>query len=113
MAVARINLKYLTMMQTFMLMPSISDAQTRAYSMYPDWNISLGRYFKKLKLGIDLSCSDVLHGQNSVFSETAGPGFYDVRQSGRLGRSFDFSVYWRIGRFKNAPSVSHSSYDLD
>ena len=113
MAIARINLKYLTILQTFMLMPSISDAQTRAYCMYPDWNIEIGRYFKKIRLGVNLYCSDVLHGRNSVFSETSGPGFYDVRQSGRLGRSFGISAFWRIGRFKNAPSVRHSSYDLE
>lgn len=113
MAIARINLKYLTILQTFMLMPSISDAQTRTYSMYPDWNINIGRYFGKLKLGVNLYCSDVLHGRNSVFSGTSGPGFYDMCQSGRPGRSFGISAYWRIGRFKSPPTVSHSSYDLE
>ncbi len=112
MATARINLKYLTMVHTFMLTPSISDAQTQKFSMYPDWSITLGKYFEKIKLGVNLYCTDVLHGRNSVSSETSGSGFYDVSLTGRLGRSFGISAYWRIGRFKNSPSVTHSSYDF-
>lgn len=81
--------------------------------MYPNWNIGIGRYLEKLKLGINLYCSDIIHGKNFMVSEISGPGFYDISHSGRLGRSFGISAYWRIGRFKNPPSVNHSSYDLE
>ena len=111
MCVARF--RYFTLLQMFRLYPSAVDAQTRAFRLNPSLGFEISRYWDKIHLGTSIGVTDLLHGRSSTPSVKAGDGFVQTTYSQRLGRYVHFSIFWRIGKFKNSPSVKHESYDMD
>lgn len=83
------------------LQPSLNSVQMRKLVLEPTANITLSRYFKKPRIGVSLDVNDVLHsgGMRESFIQM---GQYTQRNLiERLGRSFNFRIYWRIGKFQN------------
>ncbi len=106
------DLKYCYISQALMLVPMMS-AQTRNLWIEPMLELSVSRYWEKIRLGTSITCADLLYGRSYRKSVIAGDGFVNTTNTMRQGRYIYFSVYWRIGKFKNSPSVKHESYDMD
>ena len=95
--------------------PSYSSAQNRGNSYYMTLDISLSKYFRKLKLGGQIAVSDALHGHRFVKETTGSETFLMHARRERQGRIFSFSLYWRFGRFRDSDRVtgiSGQAYDM-
>ena len=95
------------------MLVTMMSAQTRNLWIEPMLELSVSRYWEKIRLGTSITCADLLYGRSYRKSVIAGDGFVNTTNTMRQGRYIYFSVYWRIGKFKNSPSVKHESYDMD
>lgn len=91
--------------------PAVMTAQSTEYELYPNWHVVLSKYFKKIHLGVALYANDILHSSRPVESTISGADFVQRSLTQRLGRNFQFSVYWEFGKFKNPPTVQNEAYD--
>ena len=91
--------------------PAVMTAQSTEYELYPNWHVVLSKYFKKIHLGVALYANDILHSSRPVESTISGADFVQHSLTQRLGRNFQFSVYWEFGKFKNPPTVQNEAYD--
>lgn len=91
--------------------PAYMTAQSRNASMYAKMELAISRYFKKPHLGFSIWCTDLLHGSKEIRAEIASPQFIQRSYRQQLGRTFQFSVYWQFGKYRNREAVQAEAYD--
>ena len=91
--------------------PYSASAQSRDFTMYPDMELQLSRYFKKPHLGVSVFIADLLHGSKQVKEEIGSNNFIQYAYRQVPGRKFSFSVYWQFGKFKQPQAIQSESYD--
>ena len=96
----------------FHMFPTSGSAQYKEVLMEPFINVMLNKYFHKINLNIGVSCDDLFYGSSMKRVVTGSDKFLQTRLSQRLGRNFQFSVYWQFGKFRKRQAVSISSYDM-
>lgn len=91
--------------------PYSMSAQNRSFTMYPDMELQVSRYFKKPHLGVSVFITDLLHSSKQVKEVIGSETFtqYGYRQV--TGRRFTFSVYWQFGKFKQPQAIKSEAYD--
>ncbi|MBR6933332.1 MAG: TonB-dependent receptor [Bacteroidales bacterium] len=107
----KVNVKGFDLGSRFYLMPTLSSAQTQAIILEPRWEASVSRYFEKPHLGISVNATDLLHGGGTLNSVIAYDNFIQRRYQERLGRTFQFRIYWQFGHFRQTQSVKVDAYD--
>lgn len=91
--------------------PYTLSAQSRDFTMYPDMELQLSRYFKKPHLGVSISISDLLHRSRQVREVIGAETFTQTGYRQVLGRMFSFSVYWQFGKFRQPQAIESQAYD--
>ena len=91
--------------------PYTLSAQSRDFTMYPDMELQLSRYFKKAHLGVSISITDLLHRSRQVREVIGAETFTQTGYRQVLGRMFSFSVYWQFGKFRQPQAIESEAYD--
>ena len=106
-----LKLKWFSLNQDLIISPYGLSAQSKDLTLVPELNLSISRYWEKIKLGGSIYITDILHGRSDNTAVNFGPGFMQHVYRQRLGRNIGISLYWRFGVFKQEESVDHVSYD--
>ena len=86
-------------------------AQSRDFTMYPDMELQLSRYFRKPHLGVSLFITDLLHRSRRVREVIGTETFTQTGYRQVLGRTFTLSVYWQFGKFRQPQAIESTAYD--
>ena len=92
--------------------PTLNSVQTRSLVMEPDAEISISRYFSKPHLGISIGVTDLFHSGGVQRSTISYDNFVQYNYRERRGRTFNFRIYWRFGKFRQPESVEVKAYDM-
>lgn len=106
-----LKLKWFSLNQDLIISPYGLSAQSKDLTLVPELNLSISRYWEKIKLGGSIYINDILHGRSDNTAVNFGPGFLQHVYRQRLGRNIGIRLYWRFGVFKQEESVEHMSYD--
>lgn len=93
------------------LRPYSMSAQSRDFTMYPDMELQLSRYFRKPHLGVSLFITDLLHRSRRVREVIGTETFTQTGYRQVLGRTFTLSVYWQFGKFRQPQAIESTAYD--
>ena len=91
--------------------PYTMSAQSRDFTMYPDMELQVSRYFRKPHLGVSLFITDLLHRSRQVREVIGAETFTQTGYRQVLGRMFSFSVYWQFGKFRQPQAIESEAYD--
>ena len=92
--------------------PTLNSVQTSSLVMEPDAEISISRYFSKPHLGISIGVTDLFHSGGVQRSTISYDNFVQYNYRERRGRTFNFRIYWRFGKFRQPESVEVKAYDM-
>lgn len=92
--------------------PTLNSVQTRSLVMEPDAEISISRYFSKPHLGISIGVTDLFHSGGVQRSTISYDNFVQYNYRERRGRTFNFRIYWRFGKFRQPESIEVKAYDM-
>ena len=92
--------------------PTLNSVQTSSLVMEPDAEISISRYFSKPHLGISIGATDLFHSGGVQRSTISYDNFVQYNYRERRGRTFNFRIYWRFGKFRQPESVEVKAYDM-
>ncbi len=108
-----LNLDFAQVEQSLLMLPTGITAQSKDLRIEPLMNLTVSRYWRKANFGGTIGIEDVLHGRSYLKSTIFSSGFVQKTWTQRRGRMIYISLYWRIGKFRQTESVTHSSYDLN
>ncbi len=108
-----LNLDFAQVEQSLLMLPTGITAQSKDLRIEPLMNLTVSRYWGKANFGGTIGIEDVLHGRSYLKSTIFSSGFVQKTWTQRRGRMIYISLYWRIGKFRQTESVTHSSYDLN
>lgn len=108
-----LNLDFAQVEQSLLMLPTGITAQSKDLRIEPLMNLAVSRYWGKANFGGTIGIEDVLHGRSYLKSTIFSSGFVQKTWTQRRGRMIYISLYWRIGKFRQTESVTHSSYDLN
>lgn len=108
-----LNLGFAQVGQSLLMLPTGVTAQSKDLRIEPLMNLTVSRYWGKANFGGTIGIEDVLHGRSYLKSTIFSSGFVQKTWTQRRGRMVYISLYWRIGKFRQTESVTHSSYDLN
>lgn len=91
--------------------PYTMSAQSRSFTMYPDMELQVSRYFRKPHLGVSIFITDLLHRSRRVREVIGAETFTQTGYRQVLGRMFTFSVYWQFGKFRQPQAIESQAYD--
>lgn len=91
--------------------PYTLSAQSRSFTMYPDMELQVSRYFRKPHLGVSIFITDLLHRSRQVREVIGAETFTQTGYRQVLGRMFSFSVYWQFGKFRQPQAIESQAYD--
>ena len=92
--------------------PTLNSVQASSLVMEPDAEISISRYFSKPHLGISIGVTDLFHSGGVQRSTISYDNFVQYNYRERRGRTFNFRIYWRFGKFRQPESVEVKAYDM-
>lgn len=110
---ASFDLGFAQVGQSLLMLPTGVTAQSKDLRIEPLMNLTVSRYWGKANFGGTIGIEDVLHGRSYLKSTIFSSGFVQKTWTQRRGRMIYISLYWRIGKFRQTESVTHSSYDLN
>lgn len=110
---ASLDFKFAYISQSLIVYPQGLTAQSRAMRPEPLMDLAISRYWEKAHIGGTIGFEDLLHGRSIRKTSISAGDFTQESWIQRTGRRIYFSIYWRIGKFKQTDTVKHSSYDLD
>lgn len=96
---------YFELSSMFGLSPRGLSAQSSKMYLDPSMQMSVSRYFKKPKIGVSIDAYDLLRSGGQRKSVIEDVNFIERSNNYSYGRYVGFSIFWRIGAFKNAESV--------
>lgn len=108
-----LNLGFAQVGQSLLMLPTGVTAQSKDLRIEPLMNLTVSRYWGKANFGGTIGIEDVLHGRSYLKSTIFSSKFVQKTWTRRRGRMIYISLYWRIGKFRQTESVTHSSYDLN
>lgn len=108
-----LNLGFAQVGQSLLMLPTGVTAQSKDLRIEPLMNLTVSIYWGKANFGGTIGIEDVLHGRSYLKSTIFSSGFVQKTWTQRRGRMVYISLYWRIGKFRQTESVTHSSYDLN